>query len=116
MPLFIQYALTFFGLVFAIAYGYGQWKNGRNQEKIDTISILKSDVETLREKVEELTNQVQLLRQENALEREKFTKTILTLQGQDPVMNEFIKTQNEFMTYTKLILIRVDKYLNSVTF
>ncbi len=116
MPLFIQYSLTFFGLVFALAYGYGQWKQGKNQEKIDTISILKSDVETLRGKVEELTTQVSLLRTENALERDKFTKAILTLQNQDPLMNKFIESQNEFMTYTKLILVRVDKYLNHQSF
>jgi hypothetical protein len=116
MPIYLQYILAFLGLVFACGYAYGQWKNGANQEKIDTITILKSDVETLRGKVEELTTQVKLLRDENALEREKFTKAILTMQGQDPLMVEFIKNQNDFMTYTKLILVRVDKFLNKESF
>ena len=116
MPVLIQYIFTFFGFLFAIAYGVGMWRNGKNQEKIDTITILSSDVQTLRAKVEELTAQVKSLKEENEIEKKKFVDAILLLQGKDTGMVEFIKNQNEFMTYTKLILVRVDKYLNHKSF
>ncbi len=45
------------------------------------------------------------------------------LQGRDPQLNDFIKSGykymedgREFMTYTKLLLIRLDKFLNKESF
>lgn len=116
MNIYIQYLLAILGLFFTIGYAYGQWKNGANQEKIDTITILKSDVETLRNKVEELTNQVKLLRDENAIEKDKFLKAILAIQGDNPMLVEFIKTTNEYMLKTNPVLIRMDKFLDKQTF
>lgn len=116
MPIIIQYLFTFFGFIFAIAYGYGMWRNGKNQEKIDSITILTADVVSLREKVGELTAQIKILKDENEAEKKKFIDALLVLQGKDTSMVDFIKTQTEFMTYTKLILVRVDKFLNKESF
>ncbi len=103
-------------LFLGLGYFYSQFKQGSNQEKIDAVRILTDDVQALRGKVQELTDEVKKLRTDNEEERKKFTETILTLQGKDPLMTEFIKTQSDFMTYTKLILIRVDKFLNKESF
>lgn len=112
MPLFLQYILTFFGLIFAIGYGYGQYKNGTNQQKIDTITLLTADVKTLREEVEKLTKAVNTLQKENEEEKKKFIEAILILQGKDTTMSEFIKTGNHYMTYSMPVFDRLNKYLD----
>jgi hypothetical protein len=116
LPLFVQYILAFLGLVFAASYAVGTFRQGKNQEKIDTITILTADVNTLRAKVEELTLQIKTLQQENDNEKKKFVEAILLLQGKDTAMVDFIKNQTEFIMYAKLILIRVDKFLNAQKF
>ena len=119
MPIIIQYTLAVIGLVFSFGYGYGQWKQGRNQNSLDNDSIYKSRIEALelndKEKtaaLERLTKEVRDLHEEIDLRDKKFAEAILTLQGKDPIMAEFIKVVNEYMSITKPTIGRMDKFLD----
>jgi len=130
MPIVIQYILIGLGFVFAAAYGYGQWKQGRNQDQLDNDSIYKGRIEALELKVksqsqdiEELTAQIKQLRKDNEEANRKLLEAMSILQGYNPQLTEFIKEGHlymeqgrEFMTYTKLLLIRMDKWLNKESF
>jgi FtsZ-binding cell division protein ZapB len=127
MPLFIQYTLSLLGFIFACAYGYGQWKQGKNQVRIDTITLLKSDVDTLKDKVIELTNQVDSLTKELRLKDEKLKEWLEIFQGRNTDMVDFIKMGNTYMEIGKPILAaittdvlpvvkRLDTFLNKQQF
>jgi hypothetical protein len=126
----IEYLLTGLGFLFAISYGYGQWKQGRNQDQLDNDSIYKGRIDALELKIklqgddiERLTEQVKKLRIDNEEANRKLLEAMSILQGRDPQLTEFIKSGekymddgHEFMTYTKLLLIRLDKFLNKESF
>ncbi len=97
MPIFIQYLLSFLGTILVISYGYGQWSQGRNQDKLDTISLLKSDVETLRGKVEELTSEVKNLIEQNLKDKKTLSDALAILQGRDPATLAFIDSMKKYV-------------------
>lgn len=126
----IEYLLAFLGTIFVVAYGYGQWKQGTNQDQLDNDSIYKGRIDALElkiklqgEDIEKLTEQVKQLRNDNEEANRKLLEAMSILQGRDPQLSEFIKSGDkymddgkEFMTYTKLLLIRLDKFLNKESF
>lgn len=120
MPDFLQYILTGIGLLAVISYGYGQWRQGRNQSELETSSIYKDRIEALELKVktqsddiEKLTEQVKKLRADNEEANRKLLDALNILQGKDPAMAEFIKTGTEYMTSTKPVLETLKKYLDA---
>lgn len=112
MPIFVQYVLAFIGVLFACSYGYGQIREGKNQSKIDTITILKADVETLGEKVKELTRKVEDLTLEIEQKDKKLAATLEILQGRDPAMGDFIKASSAYMLSTAPTLDTLKRYLD----
>ena len=123
MPVLLQYLLGLIALLGVVAYGYGIWKQGRNQSELDNDSIYKGRIEALEtkiksqgESIEDLTAQVKKLRQDNEDANTKLLAAMNILQGRDPAMAEFIKSGNQFMMKAEPVLIRLDKYLNKQTF
>lgn len=125
MPIFIQYTLSILGFIFAVGYGYGQWKQGKNQVRIDTMTLLKSDVETLKDKVIELTAKIQALTVDIESKDKRLKELLEILQGRDPELKNFITESNAYMILAKPILTtivtdvipvvkRLDKYLDGV--
>lgn len=105
----LQYIFDIVGAVAIIAYGWSSIVKGRNESKLDTITLLQADVTTLRGKVEELTEKVVKLTEEIAEKDKKLAEVIDILQGKDPVMQEFIKEATP-------IIKKLDLYLNKQTF
>lgn len=104
-----QYILSMAGVIALISYGWGQWTKGKNESKLDTIMLLKEDVETLKGKVEELTTKVEELTLEITEKDKKLTEVIAILQGRDPQMQEFIRE-------TSPVIAKLNDYLNKQIF
>jgi len=116
MPVLLQYLLGLIALLGVVAYGYGQWKQGRNKSKMDTVGILESDVGILKGKVEELTNVVERLTKEISEKDKRLTAALEILQGRDPAMSEFVKTVQAYIVLTSPVLDRLNTFLNKQTF
>ncbi len=104
-------------------YAYGSWKQGSNQNKLDNDSIYKGRIEALElearlqsSDIEKLTKEVRDLHEAIDLRDKKFAEAILTLQGKDPTMADFIMKGTEYMASTKPVLVRMDKWLNKESF
>lgn len=109
MTLF-EIILSLIAAIFAVAAGFaaiGYFRQGKNQSKLDTVNLLKEDVEVLRGKVEELTKEVQNLRAENAEEKKKFTDAILAIQGRDPALQAFIASVKEYVESNKPVIEQI---------
>lgn len=126
MPLFLEVCIAIVtaaistGTVFA---GVGYYKQGGKQESMDNDSIYKNRIEALElqgrnqtSDIEKLTKEVKDLHEAIDLRDKKFAEAILILQGKDPTMSDFVKAGYDYMTYSKLLLVRLDKYLNHESF
>lgn len=127
MPELLQYILSIMGLVAAISYGYGQFKKGKNESKLDTISILEKDVSILKDKIVKLTNQINELKSIIDDKDKKLSDALSILQGRDPQMQEFIKQMSEYIHIGRPLMesvvkdvlptvAKLDKFLNKQTF
>ena len=109
------------GVVLAVAAAFaaiGYYRQGGNQAKLDegndklnTNTLLKEQIDALENKVnrqsseiEDLTKKVQFLTTSLEEERKKFAETILTIQGKDPQMTEFIVTMKAYVEINKPIM------------
>ncbi len=119
----LEYAAFILGSFFVFSYGYGQWKQGKNQEQLDNDNIYKGRIEALElkiklqgEDIEKLTEQVKQLRNDNEDANRKLMEALAILQGYNPQMTEFIKSVTEYLAVTKPVFIRMDKWLNKESF
>lgn len=122
--------LGFGGFIAGLGYAWGQYNQGKNQAtldegntKLNTNSLLKEQIDALESKVnqqsseiKDLTEQVHKLRDENALERQKFAEAIIALQGADPTWQKFIADANHYMTFSMPVLDRIGKFLDKQSF
>lgn len=118
----------------ALFAGFGYFRQGRNQARIDANILLKDDVDALTKKVnlqaediEKLTNKVTQMEGVILEKDKKLAETLLILQGRDPQLITFVETVKKYIetniplletikTETIPTLEKLDKYLNKQTF
>lgn len=102
-------------LFLSFGYAYGQWRQGNNQSKLDNNSIYKERIEALElkvqtqneemktqsEDIEKLTKEVHELHLAIDMRDKRFAEVILTLQGKDPVLQNFMNTVSQYITDNK---------------
>ena len=114
IPVWIEFILSL-GIFFAgMGYLYGQFRDGHNKAKIDSITILEADVKTLQNKVQELTEKVNTLTKEIELKDQKLAETLAILQGRDPAMADFIKAGMLYMKETLPVVRKMDNFLSTI--
>lgn len=105
---YIEIILTLLGgvgfLAIGLGYGYGKWREGNNKNKLDTITLLSKDVETLKSEVVELTKTVEELRKEIAEKDKKLGDALAILQGRDPQMQSFMDVVKTYVDNNKPFL------------
>ncbi len=137
IPIWIEALIGLGAFAGGLGYFVGQFKQGKSQAKLDegndklnTNSLLKEQIDALENKVDRQSNEIQDLTAKVKLltaaldeERKKFAETILTLQGKDggwvkftEDVYKYMEDMKEFTTYTKLLMVRQDKYLNKESF
>lgn len=110
-------------LSFGFGYLYSQFKEGSTKNKLDTIALLKEDVETLRAEVGELTAKVKELTQEVTNKNKQLDEAMAILQGRDPEMQAFVVNMVQYIKDTKPLIDdikikvlpvvdRLDQFLN----
>lgn len=110
-------------ILFGLGYFYSQFKEGSTKNRLDTINILKSDVQTLRDEVANLTNKVEMLTKEIETKDKKLGEALAILQGRNPEMEKFIVTMTQYMEDMKPfienvkmrvipVVTKLDKYLD----
>lgn len=127
MPQLLQYILSAIGGLAVISYAYGQWISGKNKYKIDTITLLEKDVETLKSQVIKLSGQITELQGAITEKDKKLGEALAILQGRDPQMQELIKQLNDYILIGKPVMelvikdviptvAKLDKFLNKQQF
>lgn len=122
-----QYSINALAVLAIVSYGYGQLRKGRNDSRLDTITILEKDVKILKDKVVELTAQVDKLQLTIQEKDQKLMDALAILQGRNPEMDTFIKLVDNYITGNaplfeeiRLEVIpvarKLDKYLNKQSF
>ncbi len=103
-------------------YAWGQIQQGRNQSKLDegndklnTNSLLKEQIDALESKVnrqsdeiKNLTDRVKMLTASIDEERKKFAEAILTIQGKDPQIIEFIGMAKSYFELNRPLLDKIN--------
>lgn len=84
--------------------GIGYYRQGKKKEildgqaeEINTINILRNDVETLQKQVKELTQKVEVLNKDNAEKTRKLEEWMLVFQGRDPDMKLFMDLMRSYV-------------------
>ena len=113
------------GVVLAVAAAFaaiGYYRQGSNQARLDdgnselnTNALLKEQIDALENKVDrqsseiqDLTKKVQFLTTSLEEERKKFAETILTLQGKDPQMTEFVTMMKAYIDMNRPLLDKIN--------
>lgn len=132
------------GLIFSLAAlfaGAGYFKQGKNQSKLDTVSLLKEQIDALEGKVKiqeekigeqdkkiaEMKNTIESLYKENIEKNKKLTETLQILQGRDPQMQAFVDIMKKYVEANVPLLDdvkvnviptikKLDKFLDKQTF
>lgn len=116
---------TIIAAVLAVAATFaaiGYYRQGSNQARLDdgnselnTNALLKEQIDALENKVDrqsseiqDLTKKVQFLTTSLEEERKKFAETILTLQGKDPQMTEFITMMKAYIDMNRPLLDKIN--------
>ena len=116
---------TIIAAVLAVAATFaaiGYYRQGSNQARLDdgnselnTNALLKEQIDALENKVDrqsdeikELTSKVQFLTTSLEEERKKFAETILTLQGKDPQMTEFVTMMKAYIDMNRPLLDKIN--------
>ena len=114
------------GVVLAVAAAFaaiGYYRQGSNQARLDdgnselnTNALLKEQIDALENKVDrqsseiqDLTKKVQFLTTSLEEERKKFAETILTLQGKDPQMTEFVTMMKAYIEMNHPLLDKINQ-------
>lgn len=118
----------------ALFAGVGYYRQGKSKEKIDqqttelnTINLLKQDVESLQKQVKDLTEKVETLTKDNEAKAKKLEEWMLVFQGRDPQVQDLIKAVNEYIALGKPAIAgitneilptarRLEKFLDKQTF
>lgn len=135
MAIFLEILFGVCGLLLSLAaafFGMGYYKQGKASQvlddgnaKLNTNSLLKEQIDALEGKVdlqnekmteqsheiEQLNKKIDLLTKEIEERDKKFAQVILTLQGENPLMTEFIKSANEYMMLSKPVMEDLREYL-----
>lgn len=133
----LQFTLTGCGAIVSFAglfAGIGYFRQGKKKEILDgqteelnTINLLKNDVETLQKQVKELTQKVETLTKDNEAKTKKLDEWMLVFQGRDPAMQTFMKMMETYIATNSPMLEavkskalptieRLEKYLDKQTF
>ena len=113
------------GVALAVAAAFaaiGYYRQGSNQARLDdgnselnTNALLKEQIDALENKVDrqsseiqDLTKKVQFLTTSLEEERKKFAETILTLQGKDPQMTEFVTMMKAYIDMNRPLLDKIN--------
>lgn len=116
---------TIIAAVLAVAATFaaiGYYRQGSNQARLDdgnselnTNALLKEQIDALENKVDrqsseiqDLTKKVQFLTTSLEEERKKFAETILTLQGKDPQMTEFVTMMKAYIDMNRPLLDKIN--------
>ena len=116
---------TIIAAVLAVAATFaaiGYYRQGSNQARLDdgnselnTNALLKEQIDALENKVDrqsseiqDLTKKVQFLTTSLEEERKKFAETILTLQGKNPEMTEFITMMKAYIEINRPLLDKIN--------
>ncbi len=113
-------------LVAGVGYAYGQFKQGKSQAVLDegnnrlnTNTLLKEQIDALENKVNRqsqeivnLTKKVELLTKEIEVRDKKFAEAILTLEGKNPELANFINSGLTYMMETKPVMEDLKLFLN----
>ena len=121
----IEVVGSIIGVVLAVAAAFaaiGYYRQGSNQARLDdgnselnTNALLKEQIDALENKVDrqsseiqDLTKKVQFLTTSLEEERKKFAETILTLQGKDPQMTEFVTMMKAYIDMNRPLLDKIN--------
>jgi len=105
--IWLQFTLTGLGTIIALAAlfaGIGYFKQGRDQAKLSTISLLKEKIAAFETKLNDQSNDMEDMSirikqlEETVEERDKKLAEVLAiLQGKDPQMQEVINLMRNYM-------------------
>lgn len=102
------------------AYGYGLYKDRKDNSKINTVKLFKDQVDAMELKIkgqsEEIVNlakEVHDLKEEIMEKDKKLSELLEILQGKDPAIANFISA---FEKDISPILKRLEKYLDKQSF
>lgn len=122
MTYYTEILTTFIGigvLIAGVAYGYSQWKRGKTDGELGTITLLEKRIGILEEtiqaqdvahkmemesqgaKITSLTEMVEKLKATIEEKDAKLTEYMAIMQVRDPIMNEFMSMVKSYVGLSK---------------
>lgn len=130
----LQFFLGLGALVVGLGYSWGQFKQSRNKSSLDTVNLLKEQIDAMEGKISNqnslvvnLTGQVQKLKDLVQIKDKKLEEVLQILQGRDPqtaetmiLLREYIELNRPFLDELKIkvmpVISKLDKFLDKQVF